>query len=127
MIRVSNLTKMYGPRPAITDLSFEVQKGEIIGFLGPNGAGKSTTMKIISAFMPATNGKAEVCGFDVFENPIEVKRRVGYLPENPPIYLEMQVENYLNFVGKLNDLSGKKLSSRVDFVLEKTGLKAVRK
>src|SRR5690242_20257031 len=94
MIQVSHLSKMYGPRTAVDDLSFEVQKGEIVGFLGPNGAGKSTTMKILTGFMPATSGKANVAGYDVFEQPLEVKRNVGYLPETPPVYLEMQVEDY---------------------------------
>src|SRR4051812_2073186 len=97
MIQVSHLTKLYGPRAAIHDLNFEVQKGEVIGFLGPNGAGKSTTMKILTGFMPASEGTAKVAGFDVFENPIEVKRNVGYLPENPPVYPEMTVSDYLQF------------------------------
>lgn len=127
MIQVSGLTKVYGPRQAISELNFEVKKGEIIGFLGPNGAGKSTTMKIISGFMPATMGTVKVAGFDVFEDPMEVKRRVGYLPENPPVYLEMTVRKYLEFVGRLNGIKGKKLSSAVDDVMEKTALKDVQK
>src|SRR4051794_32477008 len=95
MIQVSHLTKMYGPRTAINNLNFEVKKGEIVGFLGPNGAGKSTTMKILTGFMPATSGKANIAGHDVFEDPIGVKRNVGFLPENPPVYPEMTVRDYL--------------------------------
>src|SRR3712207_2158740 len=102
MIQVSHLTKMYGPHTAIHDLNFEIKKGEIVGFLGPNGAGKSTTMKILTGFMPATDGKASIAGFDVFDKPIEVKRRVGFLPENPPVYPEMQVEDYLDFAARLH-------------------------
>src|SRR3990167_3930579 len=100
MIEVSHLTKMYGPRTAIDDLNFQVQKGEIVGFLGPNGAGKSTTMKILTGFMPASSGKARVAGYDVFDDPLEVKRNVGYLPENPPVYLEMQVDDYVSYAAK---------------------------
>ena len=98
MIQVSHLTKMYGPRTAINDLSFEVAQGEIVGFLGFNGAGKSTTMKILSGFMPASSGSANVAGYDVFKNPLELKRNVGYLPENPPVYNEMQVADYVEYV-----------------------------
>src|ERR1700758_838595 len=101
MISVSHLTKMYGPRTAIRDLNFEIKKGEIVGFLGPNGAGKSTTMKILTGFMPATEGKAVVAGFDVFDQPLEAKRRTGYLPETPPLYPDMTVLDYLTFVTKI--------------------------
>src|ERR1700752_4239249 len=104
MIQVSHLTKLYGGRPAINDLNFEIKKGEVVGFLGPNGAGKSTTMKILTGFMPASDGKAIVCGYDVFENPIEVKRNVGFLPENPPVYPEMSVEDYLRFAAQLHQV-----------------------
>src|SRR3954471_23581389 len=97
MIQVSHLTRFYSSRAAVNNLSFQVKKGEIVGFLGPNGAGKSTTMKILTGFMPATAGKASVAGFDVFENPIDVKRNVGFLPETPPVYPEMQVDDYLDF------------------------------
>lgn len=127
MIQVSQLTKLYGPRPAIEDLNFEIQKGEIVGFLGPNGAGKSTTMKILTGFMPATSGKAVLAGFDVFENPIEVKRKVGYLPETPPLYLEMPVQEYLEFAARLHQVPRTKLTSAVSNILEKTGLGEVRK
>ncbi|MEJ2082639.1 MAG: ATP-binding cassette domain-containing protein, partial [Acidobacteriota bacterium] len=97
MIRVENLTKRYGMRTAVDDVSFEVDKGEILGFLGPNGAGKTTTMRILSGFLPSDAGRAVVAGFDVFEKPLESKRRVGYLPEIPPLYTEMRVDSYLRF------------------------------
>lgn len=122
MIEVSQLTKMYGPRTAINDLSFEVAKGEIVGFLGPNGAGKSTTMKILTGFMPATSGTAKIAGFDVFENPLDVKARVGYLPENPPVYLEMPVEDYLEFAARIQGTPSNQVEKAVDVALEKTGL-----
>ncbi|MFL5811946.1 MAG: ATP-binding cassette domain-containing protein [Bdellovibrionia bacterium] len=127
MIQVSHLTKMYGPRTAVNDLSFEVQKGEIIGFLGPNGAGKSTTMKILTGFMPATSGTAMIAGHDVFENPIEVKRNVGFLPENPPVYPEMQVDDYLDFTARLHGVAGSDAAKAVNMAIEKTGLGDVRK
>jgi ABC-2 type transport system ATP-binding protein len=127
MIQVNHLTKMYGPRTAVNNLSFEIQKGEIVGFLGPNGAGKSTTMKILTGFMPATSGKATVAGFDVFENPTDVKRNVGYLPETPPVYLEMQVDDYLSFAARLHQVPSAKVAKAVDQVLEKTALGSVRK
>ncbi len=127
MISVSHLTKFYGPRAAVNDLSFDVQKGEIVGFLGPNGAGKSTTMKILTGFMPATDGKASVAGFDVFENPIEVKRNVGFLPETPPVYTEMQVIDYLEFAARLHGVPGGKARAAADLALQKTSLGDVRK
>src|SRR6476659_2893329 len=97
MIKVEQLTKKYPGVVAINDLSFEVQKGEIVGFLGPNGAGKSTTMKILTGFMPATSGSAKISGADVFDNAIEVKRNVGFLPETPPVYPDMTVTDYVEF------------------------------
>jgi ABC-2 type transport system ATP-binding protein len=127
MIQVSHLTKMYGPRTAVNDLNFEVQKGEIVGFLGPNGAGKSTTMKILTGFMPATSGKASIAGFDVFEKPIEVKRNVGFLPETPPVYFEMQVDDYLDFSARLHGVAKGSVKRAVDTALQKTGLGDVRK
>jgi len=126
MIEVSHLTKMYGPRTAIDDLSFTVQKGEIVGFLGPNGAGKSTTMKILTGFMPASSGTALVAGFDVFDDPIEVKRNVGYLPETPPVYLEMQVGEYLEYAARLHQVPQSSLRSSVDSAIQKTSLGDVR-
>lgn len=126
MIQVSHLTKQYGPRTAIQDLSFEIHAGEIVGFLGPNGAGKSTTMKILTGFMPATSGTAQVAGFDVYKNPIEVKRNIGYLPETPPVYLDMVVRDYIEFAAKLHDVQKSKLKSAVDLAIEKTSLGDVK-
>src|SRR5215470_6476668 len=100
MIEVERLTKHYGPVAAIRDVSFSVEPGQIIGFLGPNGAGKTTTMRILSCFMPATSGIARVAGFDVFSHSMEVRRRIGYLPENVPLYTELRVADYLDFVAE---------------------------
>lgn len=127
MIEVSDLTKLYGPRSAIQNLNFTIGKGEIVGFLGPNGAGKSTTMKILTGFMPASSGTAKVAGFDVFSQAIDVKRNVGYLPENPPVYMEMIVEDYLEYAAKLHDVERSKLKSSVSSAVERTGLTGVRK
>ena len=127
MIEVSGLTKLYGPRTAVSNLNFTVNAGEVVGFLGPNGAGKSTTMKILTGFMPASSGTVKVNGFDVFDSPIEVKRSVGYLPENPPVYLEMTVERYLEFAARIHDVAKNKIKSAVDSAIEKTGLTQVRK
>jgi ABC-2 type transport system ATP-binding protein len=126
MIEVQNLSKFYGARKAVDDLTFSVSKGEILGFLGPNGAGKSTTMKILTCFMPATSGKANVAGFDVFEQPIEVKKRVGYLPETPPVYREMVVKDYLSYVANLHGIRGADCTKAVDVALGKCGLGQVR-
>src|SRR3954453_15158817 len=126
MIQVSHLTKMYGSRTAVNDLSFEVQKGEIVGFLGPNGAGKSTTMKILTGFMPATSGKAVIAGHDVFEDPIGVKRNVGFLPENPPVYQEMAVGDYLEFAAALHGVESSKVRTAANTAIEKTTLGEVR-
>lgn len=126
MIQVSHLTKRYGPRTAIHDLSFEIAKGEIVGFLGPNGAGKSTTMKILTGLMPASEGKAIIGGKDVFIDPLAVKRQIGYLPENPPVYLEMKVADYLAFAARVHQVSGANVKRAVDTVLEKTSLGDVR-
>src|SRR5213595_2613985 len=101
MIEVQHLTKRYGRVTAVNDVTFRVERGEILGFLGPNGAGKTTTMRILTGFMPATEGKAIVAGFDVFEQPIEAKRRTGYLPETPPLYPDMTVAEYMDFVAKV--------------------------
>jgi len=117
---------MYGHRTAIEDLNFEIQKGEVVGFLGPNGAGKTTTMKILTGFMPATSGKATLSGFDVFEKPIEVKRRVGYLPETPPVYHEMSVQDYLEYAARLHQVAKKSVKKAVNDALEKTALGDVR-
>ncbi|MDA2935498.1 ABC transporter ATP-binding protein [Acidobacteria bacterium AH-259-D05] len=122
MIQAENLTKRYGLHTAIQDVSFRVQKGEILGFLGPNGAGKTTTMRILSGFFPATEGRAVVAGFDVFERPLEVKRRVGYLPENPPLYGEMTVDAYLRFVATIRGVARDQVNSRLDEVRACCGL-----
>jgi ABC-2 type transport system ATP-binding protein len=122
MIEVQNLTKRYRDRIAIEGLSFTVEEGEILGFLGPNGAGKSTTMKILTGFLPPSAGLARVAGFDVFEQPLEVKRRIGYLPETPPLYPEMTVRGYLKFVASLKRLPGRGLKAEVERVAGLTGV-----
>lgn len=122
MIEVENLTKKYRDRTAIDALTFSVKEGEILGFLGPNGAGKSTTMKILTGFLPPTSGRAKIGGFDVFENPIEAKRKIGYLPETPPLYPEMSVRGYLAFVARLKGLSGRKIKTETDRVCQAVGL-----
>lgn len=119
-IEVKNITKVYGQQKALDDVSFSVKAGEIVGFLGPNGAGKSTMMKIITSFIPPTNGKAIVCGFDVEEQPIEVKKRVGYLPEHNPLYLDMYVKEYLEFAAGMNKVNRAK--ERVEEMIALTGL-----
>ncbi len=123
MIEVKNLTKKYGSLEALRGLSFTVKKGEVIGLLGPNGAGKSTTMKILSAFMPATDGEVKIAGLDVFYDALEVKKKVGYLPENPPVYPELRVYEYLHYVAELKQVPSAKIKERVDYVVEKCGLK----
>src|SRR4051794_38588675 len=122
MIQVTHLTKLYGTRAAINDLSFEVKKGEIVGFLGPNGAGKSTTMKILTGFMPASEGKVTVGGFDVFDHPIDVKKNIGFLPENPPVYPEMKVSDYLEFSAQIHQIPSSLNKRAVSAAIEKTGL-----
>lgn len=126
MIIVENLTKKYGEHTAIDRLNFHIRKGEVVGFLGPNGAGKSTTMKIITGFMAPSEGLARVGGFDVFENPIEVKKRIGYLPETPPVYADMLVRDYLTFVAQLKGVEGGAIKTYVDRAIEKTHLGAVQ-
>ncbi len=121
MIRVEGLTKLYGDFKAIDKLSFEVEDGEIVGLLGPNGAGKTTTMKILTCFMPATFGKAWIAGHDIFEEPMAVKRQLGYLPENPPLYPEMSVRGYVDFVAELKEVPGRDRSKKVRRALEETG------
>ena len=120
MIEVQSLTKRYGPVTAVSDVSFRVEAGEILGFLGPNGAGKTTTMRIITGYIPATDGKVIVAGHDVFEQPIEAKRRTGYLPELPPLYPDMTVREYLTFVGKIKGVPSREVRSRVDEAMAKT-------
>ncbi len=117
MIKVQGLTKRYARTVAVDDISFEVEKGQIVGFLGPNGAGKTTTMRVLTCFLPPTMGTANVAGFDVLENPMEVKKRIGYLPESPPLYPEMEVLEYLTFVGKLKGIPSADLDRRIDEVV----------
>ena len=126
MIQVEAVTKRYGPKTAVSNISFEVERGEIVGFLGPNGAGKTTTMRILTGFLPPTHGTASVAGFDVGKSPIEVKRRIGYLPESPPLYPEMEVGDYLRFVAAIKRIPKKEIPRRVDAVLERTATGAVR-
>jgi ABC-2 type transport system ATP-binding protein len=126
MIKVENLTKRFGRTLAIDNLSFEVKRGEIVGFLGPNGAGKTTTMRILSCFLPATGGKVTVGGFDVFSDSLEVRRRIGYLPENVPLYMDMRVKEYLGYRAVLKGLAGKKKRQRVQEIIETCGLTEVR-
>ena len=122
MIEVDHLTKYYGPIVAIQALSFRVEKGEILGFLGPNGAGKTTTMRILSGFMPATSGRASVAGYDVFSQALEVRRRVGYLPENVPLYPEMTVRGYLQFVAEVKGLPRFQCVQKIGAVMEACGV-----
>jgi ABC-2 type transport system ATP-binding protein len=127
MITVTGLTKRYARNTAVDQISFEVRKGSIVGFLGPNGAGKTTTMRMLTCFLPPTSGTATVAGFDILDHPLEVKRRIGYLPETPPLYPEMRVVEYLQFVGKLKGLSGATLRERVEYVLDRCSIQDMRK
>jgi ABC-2 type transport system ATP-binding protein len=120
VIEVQNLTKRYGRVTAVEDVSFRVERGEILGFLGPNGAGKTTTMRILTGYMPATEGKALVAGFDVFDQPIDAKRRTGYLPETPPLYPDMTVAEYLTFVAKIKGVASADRKERIATVMERT-------
>jgi gliding motility-associated transport system ATP-binding protein len=126
VITVENLTKRYATKTAIEGMSFQVEKGEILGFLGPNGAGKTTTMRIITGFMPASDGTVRVDGFDVFDNPLDVRRRIGYLPENPPLYLEMTVTGYLRFVAKIKGVPGEKIDADVTRSMERVNITDVK-
>jgi ABC-2 type transport system ATP-binding protein len=126
MIEVSNLVKRYHRLVAVDGISFKVGKGEVLGFLGPNGAGKTTTMRILTGALPATSGKVTVAEYDVFEQPLQVKKRVGYLAEVPPLYEDMDTGSFLRFVGRLKGVSRKKLGEEVDRVLATCGLEEVR-
>ena len=127
MITVENLTKRYAmTKAAVEGMSFQVERGEILGFLGPNGAGKTTTMRIITGYMPATEGSVKVDGFDVFDSPLEVRRRIGYLPENPPLYTEMTVTGYLRFVAKIKGVPGANIDNEVLRVMEKVNIADVK-
>src|SRR5579863_3244541 len=122
MIKVEGLTKRYARTLAVDNISFEVDKGQIVGFLGPNGAGKTTTMRVLTCFLPPTKGTANVAGFDVMAQPFEVKKRIGYLPETPPVYPEMEVREYVTFVGKLKGVPKADLARRVDQVIERCAI-----
>lgn len=127
MISVKALTKRYAGVTAVDQISFDVAKGQIVGFLGPNGAGKTTTMRMLTCFLPPSSGTATVAGFDVLDQPLQVKRRIGYLPETPPIYPEMETVEYLKFVGKLKGLRSADLQKRVDYVCDRVSIADVKK
>jgi ABC-2 type transport system ATP-binding protein len=122
LIEVQNLTKTYGSVTAVDHVSFTVNKGEILGFLGPNGAGKTTTMRILTGYIPATSGTARISGFDVFNDSLEVRRHIGYLPENPPLYPDMSVETYLDFVARIKNVPSEKRPERIADALKKTNI-----
>jgi gliding motility-associated transport system ATP-binding protein len=126
MIKVEGLSKRYARTVAVDNISFEVEKGQIVGFLGPNGAGKTTTMRVLTCFLPPTSGSANVAGFDVVEQPMEVKKRIGYLPETPPLYPEMEVVEYLKFTGRLKGISSADINRRVDEVVGRCAVGDVR-
>jgi ABC-2 type transport system ATP-binding protein len=125
MIEVRELTKRYGDLVAVDRVSFTARKGEVVGFLGPNGAGKTTTMRIITGFLPATHGTVKVENFDIFDDSYEVRKRTGYLPENPPLYSDMTVTSYLQFVGRIKGIPRAELSDKVDRALHRCGLAEV--
>src|SRR5712691_8553699 len=127
MIEVENLTKRYGRTTAVDGVSFRVQKGEILGFLGPNGAGKTTTMRILTCYLPPTEGTARVAGYDVFEQPLEVKKRIGYIPETPPLYIDMDVQTFLLFVAKIKGVPKAQRKARIDDAIGKCRIGDVRK
>lgn len=126
MIEVKDLTKFYGRTKAIDSVTFDVREGEILGFLGPNAAGKTTTMRIITCFMPASSGTVKVKGYDVFDDSMEVRKRIGYLPEHPPLYLDMEVKGYLDFVSTIKGVEKNRRKQRIDDSIEKCGLGTVR-
>jgi ABC-2 type transport system ATP-binding protein len=126
VIEVEHISKVFNGRKAVDDISFKVEKGEILGFLGPNGAGKTTTMRILTCYMPSTEGTARIAGYDVFEESLEVRKRIGYLPENPPLYPEMTVNSYLHFVAKIKGVTSNQRKSQVDEAIGKCNLGDVR-
>lgn len=126
MIELKNVTKRFGNRVAVDSVSFEVQKGEIVGFLGPNGAGKTTTMRIITGFFPPSEGEVKVAGFDVSENPIKAKEKIGYMPENVPLYKELDVLSYLHFIAEIKGVQKDKITSRVAKAMEEAGITEVK-
>ncbi len=126
MIDVQHLTKQYGRNTALNDISFSIDTGEIVAFLGPNGAGKTTTMRILTGFMPPTSGSVKIAGFNCLEEPWEVKKHIGYLPETPPLYLELTVKEYLTFVGRIKRLGPEELQERMGIIIDQTGLAEVQ-
>jgi gliding motility-associated transport system ATP-binding protein len=126
MITVKGLTKRYAHTTAVDQISFEVPKGQIVGFLGPNGAGKTTTMRMLTCFLTPSGGRASVAGFDILDQPLEVKKRIGYLPEMPPVYPEMRIAEYLTFVGRLKGMAGSNVRSRVEYACERCAIADVR-
>jgi ABC-2 type transport system ATP-binding protein len=122
VIEVNNLSKYYGDVAAVDDVSFRVEKGEVLGFLGPNGAGKTTTMRVLTCYLPPSRGNASVAGFDVVEESMEVRKRIGYMPEQPPLYNDMTVRSYLRFVARIKGVPGAQLGGRLDETMEKTGI-----
>jgi gliding motility-associated transport system ATP-binding protein len=127
MIDVQHVTKKYGQVRALDDISFSIHKGEVVAFLGPNGAGKTTTMRILTGFMPPTSGTVQIAGFDCLEEPWEVKKHIGYLPETPPLYLELTVREYLIFVGRIKRLGPEQLQERISIIIQQTGLTEVQR
>src|SRR2546427_4320370 len=127
MIVVEKLSKFFGPVMAVDRISFQVDKGEIVGFLGPNGAGKTTTMRILTTYLPATSGIAKVAGYDVMTQSMEVRRNIGYLPESVPLYSEMRVDEYLEFRAKLKGVSRKERPGKIEFCMERCRLREVRR
>jgi ABC-2 type transport system ATP-binding protein len=127
LIHVGNLTKFYGDYPAVRNVSFDVPRGQVVGFLGPNGAGKTTTLRILAGFLNATSGRAVIDGYDVFWQPVEVRRRIGYVPENCPLYSEMRVTEYLRFRAGIKGLHGREAKQRVTYVLSRCWLEDVRR
>jgi ABC-2 type transport system ATP-binding protein len=127
MIEVQNLTKRYARHEAVRDVSFSVQRGEIVGFLGPNGAGKTTTLRMLTGYLPPTSGSARIAGYDIFRQSIEARRRIGYMPENVPLYEDMRVREYLKFRAQLKGLSGSTARGRLGDVIETCGLQSVRR
>ncbi|MHC5722896.1 MAG: ABC transporter ATP-binding protein [Nostoc sp.] len=127
MIEVEHLSKIYGSTPAITDVTFSVEPGEILGLLGPNGAGKTTTMRILAGYLPATNGNARIAGYDVHENSLAVRQRIGYLPETPPLYPEMTVEGFLHFVARIKGVSAGERTNKVTAAIERCNLEDKRR
>jgi ABC-2 type transport system ATP-binding protein len=127
VIRVSHLTKYYGDYVAVRDVSFDVAKGRVVGFLGPNGAGKTTTMRILAGYLTATSGQATIAGIDVFWRPVDVRRKIGYMPENCPLYPEMRVQEYLGFRAGIKGLHGWACRRRVEYVLDRCWLRDVRR